>query len=432
MTQPTLPASIVMNSTLETQRRRVAAPRLLLAASLTILLGAEARAQHGHLNAGSATTAQDAKLVWANAALFVSTSGFAQNMPMASSGVYSGLFNSGPTLTALPGTIANGGPSAFASAPGSFIQFTYEILSAPEGGKMSFWEGGATSATYTFGLGETSPLIPLSGGEGNTAAGAPGADPFGHIHGRRFTTDTPGEYILGLTAIDTSANGLGGGPIHLPSDQLSVRFVANAIPEPGTLALAALGLAGWLAAGRRQRRRATLAAACLAAALSAQAALVSSSGQEPPPLPPSVIDLVATNASLPVPQWIAAVTNAPIPALQKAQALLMILPKVDREGQRRAAHAAVRHVEDSHHAILRRVVMQPGWHPQVMSVFMTDTLKRKTSVKMPMLLALAKAEGHPLQRESLQLLGLLLSKDHGSDWEAWSASVAAWIDRHPD
>ena len=57
--------------------------------------------------------------------------------------------------------------------------------------------------------------------------GSPGSDPYGHIHGRRFTATTPGVYKVTLQAVDTSTNGTSGGPIHRPSEELPVCFQAG-------------------------------------------------------------------------------------------------------------------------------------------------------------------------------------------------------------
>lgn len=40
-----------------------------------------------------------------------------------------------------------------------------------------------------------------------------GEDPYGHVHGRVFTLDRPGLYTVGFRIHDTSANGVGGGPL---------------------------------------------------------------------------------------------------------------------------------------------------------------------------------------------------------------------------
>ena len=209
------------------------------------------QAQHGHLNAGAASTASGSQVVWANGSLFADASGYVGAMPKATSGVYMGYYNSGPTFTALPATIANGGPSGGASALGSFLEFSYTLVSAPEGGAFSFWDHGATAPTSSMTVGQTSGLFALSGGEDNPAAGTVGADPYGHIHGRRFTADLPGDYVVAFQAFDTSANGAGGGPIHTPSLPLNIRF--RVIPEPGPVALLAVG--GLLLVGVLNHRR---------------------------------------------------------------------------------------------------------------------------------------------------------------------------------
>lgn len=65
-------------------------------------------------------------------------------------------------------------------------------------------------------------LFPLSESDGS-----PESDPYGHIHGRRFTATKPGVYTAWFRAFDTSVNGANGGPIHAPSEALPIRFLAG-------------------------------------------------------------------------------------------------------------------------------------------------------------------------------------------------------------
>jgi hypothetical protein len=64
--------------------------------------------------------------------------------------------------------------------------------------------------------------FPLSENEGE-----PGADPYGHIHGRRFTATLPGLYTVGFQVFDTSHNGDNGGPIHQDSAVFPLYFQAG-------------------------------------------------------------------------------------------------------------------------------------------------------------------------------------------------------------
>lgn len=193
-----------------------------LAFGLALLAQPELHAQHGHLNAGAAGTQQNAQLLWANGADFIASSGYVKTLDYTNAGRYAGYFQGGITLTALPATPPNGGPDPEASALGSFLQFGISCLEGPAGGAFNFWESTGTTPALSLMPGQASTnLWRLSQGDGS-----PGSDPFGHIHGRRWSATKPGLYKIGFRAVDTSTNG-GGGPIHLPSLELPVWFQAG-------------------------------------------------------------------------------------------------------------------------------------------------------------------------------------------------------------
>ncbi len=218
--------------------------------------------QAQHLNAGALSTNQGGQLYFANAVGFVNGSGFLITsvnpaMSYSNSGTYAGYFNTGnPTFTALAQTTANGAtPSPVAAAFGSFLELRLEsVLSGPVGGTFSFFDHGATSPTYNLGVGQSvtsGNLFELS--DDTLGAGNPGADPYGHIHGRRFAVDVPGTYQVGFRIVDTSVNGFGGGPIQSDSQLYLLNFTA--VPEPAAAALMATGLTAAAIALRRKLRK---------------------------------------------------------------------------------------------------------------------------------------------------------------------------------
>lgn len=213
-----------------------------------VLLASPALAQHGHLNSGAVGKNQGDALSFLNGAAFAAESGYTKVLNGSTSGTYAGYYEGGITLTvvhALSGTDSQGIPyvaNPSSPAPGSLIQVGIVSVTGPAGSSFQFWEDGATAPTFSYNSGfttSTPDLVMLS--DVSLGAGTAGGDPYGHLHGRRFTASSPGEYSIGFQLFDTSVNGVGGGPIHAPSEVLNIQFTA--VPEPETLALAAVGLA---------------------------------------------------------------------------------------------------------------------------------------------------------------------------------------------
>lgn len=231
-----------------------------LAALLALGL-AVSGAQAQHINAGALGTTQGSQLYFGNGASYVNTSGYARSLNYSNSGTFAGWFNSSsPTFTAAAQTTNNGAtPALYAAAYGSFLQLRIEtVASGPVGGAFAFWEDGNLTTTPTFSLnvGQTvtsGNLLDLS--DASLGAGLPGADPYGHLHGRRYAVSLPGDYVVGFRIIDSSVNGLNGGPIHTDSDLFLMTFRAVAVPEPASAAMLGLGLIALSLGVRRKLQR---------------------------------------------------------------------------------------------------------------------------------------------------------------------------------
>lgn len=203
-----------------------------------------------HFNAGATGTSSSDQLIWSNGALFATNTGY-YKLSYSTSGTYNGFYNAGFTMTVLPATADNLGPVPNAPALGSFIQVKLTLISAPEGGFFDFWLTGATTPSYQLGVGDSTPLIALS--DITLGAGSPGADPYGHVHGRRISTTMVGDYVVSFQLFDTSSNGADGGPIYTsPSTPFEIDFRAVDVPEPSIVALLGIGICG-LAARKIQR-----------------------------------------------------------------------------------------------------------------------------------------------------------------------------------
>lgn len=188
-----------------------------------------------HIYAGALGTNQNDKLYFSNGAGFDAGLGsYALPQILRTNGLNAGYYRGDAlTFSALPATPLNGGPitnqsGTLNAALGARLAVEVVSVSGPPGGSFAFWEGDGESdlgnITFSVPVGTTNGTNYLIISENN---GAPGADPYGHIHGREFTTTLPGTYLVGFRAIDLSTNGLNGGPIQSPSEILPVRFQAG-------------------------------------------------------------------------------------------------------------------------------------------------------------------------------------------------------------
>jgi len=183
-----------------------------------------------HIFVGALGTNQNDKLIFSNGGSFdayQTTYWFPQ--VLRTNGLNKGHYRGDVlSFTGLAGTPPNGGPVASHAAFGSRLAVQVVSVEGPPGGSFAFWEGDGESD-----LGNITFSVPVGTANGSNVVvvsennSEPGADPYGHIHGREYTTSVGGTYVVGFRAIDVGTNGAGGGPIHSPSDILPVRFQAG-------------------------------------------------------------------------------------------------------------------------------------------------------------------------------------------------------------
>jgi hypothetical protein len=196
--------------------------KLLVHMFVSVQLVAVAQ-DHGHLNVGAVGTNQNDALTFDNAAIFEVAADYVKTLTFTNGSTYAGYYQGNITLTALAATEAHAGPEPNAPALGSQIFAQLVSVDGPTGGAFAFWDTGATNPTISRACGTTGTNTFVLSQNG----GLPGSDPYGHIHGRRFTATVPGIYNVGFRAFDVSTNGVGGGPIHSPSDVIKMYFQAG-------------------------------------------------------------------------------------------------------------------------------------------------------------------------------------------------------------
>jgi hypothetical protein len=163
---------------------------------------------------GAVDQTNNAPVCFLNSQLFTTNSLAVINLRHTNDGPRAGQFEGAIPILVLPATSDNGGPMTNHAALGACLALYPESLSGPSQGLFSVWENGQAQPCLSLRVGQqpgTKRLV-LS-----QNSGQPGSDPYGLIQGRRVAVTQPGHYCLGFRVIDTSTNGLGAGPIHLPS-----------------------------------------------------------------------------------------------------------------------------------------------------------------------------------------------------------------------
>lgn len=197
-----------------------------LAVAALALASAVSAQDHGHLYISARSQQAGAQLYFDNAGIFESASGYVKTLLFNTNAAsrYAGRHDGNITITPRSTNTLRGsdyGPNA--AAPGSVIYFQITRVEGPAGGAFEFWESTGTE-----------PVLAVPTGSGSTnlvkvsqSTGAPGDDPWGHIHGRRFTATAPGIYNVTFRAFELSTNGPAGGPIHTPSEPIAITFQAG-------------------------------------------------------------------------------------------------------------------------------------------------------------------------------------------------------------
>jgi hypothetical protein len=222
---------------------------IILLASLALCPAAVQAQDHGHLNVGAVAQVARAKLTFDNGPDF--TGDYVKTLTYTNAGKFANLYHGNITLTALHATDPFGEATPGAPAPGAFIVAEIVSVLGPEGGAFQFWETNSTTTpAASISTGTTNSTFRFELSDALLGAGEPGADPFGHIHGRRFTVTRPGLYTVGFRAYDVSKNGPSGGPIHTPSDVTEIHFqgdvgVTKVQPDTGGVRITFGAMAGY-------------------------------------------------------------------------------------------------------------------------------------------------------------------------------------------
>jgi hypothetical protein len=115
----------------------------------------------------------------------------------------------------------------------------------------------------------------------------------------------------------------------------------------------------------------------------------------------------------------------------KADKILALIPTAPPDAQVELSQHLVNMVQDSHYDGTAQLLTNSTTPSAVSTVLMNDLLNRDNTLKLPMLLAVARNDDHPLKDQAREMLELLTQEDNGTNWDQWSTSIDTWLQNNP-
>jgi len=116
----------------------------------------------------------------------------------------------------------------------------------------------------------------------------------------------------------------------------------------------------------------------------------------------------------------------------KAKQLLEMFPHLSEEAQVEVAGHLANLLPDKDYPALAKYLADPKMSEAVLDVLLGDALNRPNSVKLPLLLEVARQSDHPKAGEAKDILELFLEEDHGKNWDQWQTKLEQWLKDNPD
>jgi hypothetical protein len=106
-----------------------------------------------------------------------------------------------------------------------------------------------------------------------------------------------------------------------------------------------------------------------------------------------------------------------------ALGLLSEVNSMPPEGQTAAAQHIVNLIADKDYLQVIPYIKNNRLDDGFQEIIVAESLNRPDTIKLPVLLAAARAPGHPMAETAVSILTGLLDANHGTDWGKWEQSV---------
>jgi hypothetical protein len=112
--------------------------------------------------------------------------------------------------------------------------------------------------------------------------------------------------------------------------------------------------------------------------------------------------------------------------------LLELYPSVPPEGQADLALEIAARTSNQDYGKLSNLMTNSITPEDVVEVLLTDLLDRPDTIRLPLLLDMARSKTNSKSEDAHDLLEALLGEDYGTDWNQWSKKISEWLASHPE
>jgi len=142
-----------------------------------------------------------------------------------------------------------------------------------------------------------------------------------------------------------------------------------------------------------------------------------------------------TTATNLIPDWeekVDAILTSDDPDPEKAKKMLAMFPLLTGDAQEELAHHLSNLTPDEDYVAFGSNLTNSTLSEDVLDVLLEDVLNRPNTIKLPMLLEVARDPTNPKSAEAKDVLELFLEEDYGADWAKWESKTKEWLKDNPD
>ena len=112
--------------------------------------------------------------------------------------------------------------------------------------------------------------------------------------------------------------------------------------------------------------------------------------------------------------------------------LIEMLPQLPADGRVEVLQHAANLVSNEDYAPMGKLLVDPETPEEEVEILMRDMLNRPNSLKLPLLLQVARATGHLKSGEAKEILEVFLGESYGEDWDKWQSKVNKYLKENPE